>query len=246
MDKLKEHWQSESMMQWHKRQFENPKRNCVYIEKFISKFQKLNGQKVLDLACGGGAEAVYFLKKNPDMEIHGVDYIGDAFDYFNEKMSNEIKSKIKLSVGDWYHLDEGLIGRYDGVISLETLSWMDEWKRPIDAVVNLRPKWMAFSSLFYEGKIHYKIKMEDHEVTQSKDGFDVVNYNIYSIPLIREYLSLQGYPIFHYERFVMDIDLPKPDHMGTGTYTVKTEDGSRLQISAAMMMPWYFIYAAKN
>lgn len=55
MDKLKEHWQSESMMQWHKRQFENPKRNCVYIEKFISKFQKLNGQKVLDLACGGGA-----------------------------------------------------------------------------------------------------------------------------------------------------------------------------------------------
>ena len=31
-----------------------------------------------------------------------------------------------------------------------------------------------------------------------------------------------------------------------GTYTIKTEDGNRLQVSGAMLMPWYFVYAAKD
>ena len=71
-------------------------------------------------------------------------------------------------------------------------------------------------------------------------------YNIYSIPMIKEYLQEWGYTDFKYEPFDIDIDLEKPDHMDAQTYTIKTEDGRRIQISGAMLMPWYFIYASKR
>ena len=135
----------------------------------------------------GGAEAVYFLNCNPKIAITGIDYVGDAFTFFEDNMPDDIKSRITLKTGDWYNLDSGLIGKFDGVISLETLSWLEDWKRPIDAIIELNPEWMAFSSLFYEGRVNYSIRIEDYEITNSKDGFDVANYNIYSIPLIKDY-----------------------------------------------------------
>lgn len=33
--------------------------------------------------------------------------------------------------------------------------------------------------------------------------------------------------------------------MDIGTYTIKTEEGKRLQISVGLMMPWYFVVAYK-
>lgn len=53
MEKLKEHWESKNTMKWHEAQFLNPKRNLVFFEKFLAKHQNLNGQYILDLACGG-------------------------------------------------------------------------------------------------------------------------------------------------------------------------------------------------
>ncbi len=53
MDKLKEHWESSGIMEWHKRQFLTPKRNLVYFEQFVTRYQDLNNQRVLVLACGG-------------------------------------------------------------------------------------------------------------------------------------------------------------------------------------------------
>ena len=50
---------------------------------------------------------------------------------------------------------------------------------------------------------------------------------------------------FEYIPFMIDIDLPKTDNMDIGTYTVKTVEGDRIQISAGMMMPWYFAVAYK-
>ena len=46
--------------------------------------------------------------------------------------------------------------------------------------------------------------------------------------------------------FEIDIDLPQTDNIDIGTYTVKLENKKRIQISAALMMPWYFIVASKD
>lgn len=44
-----------------------------------------------------------------------------------------------------------------------------------------------------------------------------------------------GYPDFEYIPYDIDIDLPKPESRDIGTYTVKTTDGHRIQISRGLM-----------
>lgn len=59
-------------------------------------------------------------------------------------------------------------------------------------------------------------------------------------------MEAHGYYNFYYEQFEIDIDIPKPQHKDIGTYTIRTEEGKRLQISAALMLPWYFVYAERQ
>lgn len=164
---------------------------------------------------------------------------------FTEFADDDTKHRVTLAQGDWYNLDKSLVGAFDGVVSLQSLSWLEDWKLPLEKVCELHPKWMAFSSLFYEGKINYQIRLTDYELKGNDVPYQETYYNIYALPLVKDFLAEHGYKKFMFEPFEIDIDLPKPMSMDAGTYTVKTEDGKRLQISAAMLMPWYFVYAAK-
>lgn len=240
-----EHWESEHTMQYHKKQFFEPKRMTVAFEKFLTRNCNFEKSCVLDLGCGGGATDVYFSKLHPELQIHGIDIVEKAFDLFNTYAEDDVKSHVKLMKGDWYNLDKSFIGKYEGVISLQSLSWLEDWKIPVEKICELNPKWMAFSSLFYEGKINYQIRLTDYELKGKNVPYQETYYNIYSIPLVRDFLAEKGYKKFVFEPFEIDIDIPKPASLDAGTYTVKTEEGKRLQISAAMLMPWYFIFASK-
>ncbi len=135
--------------------------------------------------------------------------------------------------------------KFDGIISFQTLSWLPEYQEPLRNLSLLNPKWIAISSLFYEGDIEYTIKLKDYYRASNDKEYEEAYYNIYSLIRVREYLKKLGYYKFEYMLFEIDIDLPKTESMDIGTYTIKTEDGRRLQISAALMMPWYFIVASK-
>ena len=43
------------------------------------------------------------------------------------------------------------------------------------------------------------------------------------------------------DKFEIDIDLPKPKKPKFGTYTIRTENGKRIQVSGYILMPWYNI-----
>ncbi len=242
------HAESAHGIDWNKQQFLNPNRMPVAFEKFISRQRNISKDYILDLGCGGGGADIQFFKSHPDMKIDGIDVAKKLFDLFDLYADENTKKYVKLYEGDWYNLDKSFIGKYDGIISLRTLSWLDDWKIPAIKICELNPKWIALSSLFYEGKVSYQIRVTDYTLYEgtSNDENDSFFYNIYSIPLIKEFLAERGYNIFVAEPFEIDIDLPKPKSLGTGTYTIKTEDGKRLQISAAMLMPWYFIFASKQ
>ena len=159
---------------------------------------------------------------------------------------NDIKKRVSLETGDWYNLDKRYINAFDGVITVQSLSWLEDWKVPLEKIIELNPRWIGLSSLFYEGRIEYQIKLMDYERNDEIGDHEESYYNIYSLPIIKEFLQKRGYSVFECALFDIDIDIPKPDHRDMGTYTVKTEDGQRLQISGALLMPWYFIYAAKS
>jgi len=240
-----EHWESEHTMEYHCKQFLEPKRMTVAFEEFLSRNCNISSGYILDLGCGGGAADVYLSKLHPELKILGIDIVEKAFELFDHFADENTKRCVTLQKGDWYNLDKSLIGKFDGVVSLQSLSWLEDWKSPLEKICDLKPNWLALSSLFYEGKINYQIRLTDYELKGKEVPYQETYYNIYSIPIVRNFLAEHGYKDFVFEPFEIDIDLPKPQSLDAGTYTVKTEEGRRLQISAAMLMPWYFIFASK-
>ncbi len=200
-DNILENWKTNKAMDFHRQQYIEPKRSTVKFEEFLVKHCDLSGARILSLACGGGAAESYIAGNHPDLTIHGMDIIDTAFPMLEEFVPEEKRKNITLSQGDWYNLDPNLVGRFDGVMSLQTLSWLEDWEVPLGKICDLNPKWMALSSLFYEGKINFQIKVTNYERPEvTGDKFEAY-YNIYSLPIIRDYLKGRGYTVFEYEPF---------------------------------------------
>lgn len=191
----------------------------------------------------GGANVSYLSNRYENDYFVGIDLSQKLIEYGNERLKE--KNNCKLYQGDWLDLGSEWKDKFDGVISFQALSWMQEYQKPIDELAKLNPKWIAVSSLFYEGDIEYTIKLKNYYRSSENKEFEEMYYNVYSLIRIRKYFEKLGYNKFEFMPFEIDIDLPKIDHMDIGTYTVKTVEGKRLQISAALMMPWYFIVASK-
>ncbi len=244
--KEKENWETESSRDFHRKQYIEPKRSTVAFDNFLEKCGRIKTSKrIIDFGCGGGAADVYLARQHEKLYIDGIDIVDSFFYLFHEFASEEIKKRVSLYKGDIYKIRQALDRKYDGIISVQTISFMENWQNPIEQMCNLDPEWIGISALFYEGRIDYQIKIRDYEEKGLTQDFTEKYYNIYPIPLVKDFLRERGYTKFVYEPFEIDIDIPKPAHMNVGTYTIKTEEGKRLQISAALLMPWYFIYASK-
>jgi hypothetical protein len=174
------------------------------------------------------------IELNPDLVKRGNDYFAD----FQQ-------DNCYLVEDDLYSLGKEHVGKYDGIVSYQTLSWLPEYKTPIEKMVELKPKWIAITSLFFDGDVSCEIKVHDYTTPLSGKPYRESNYNVYSIPLLRKLFVNYGYSDFKYIPFAIDIDLPRPETKGMGTYTEKLQNGSRIQISGPILMSWYFIVAKR-
>lgn len=232
--------------EYHMRQYIQPYRSTeVFIDWLENTgiLTKNSKMRICDMACGEGANLRYMSLRFPDCKFKGIELNHDLIKQGGalNKISN-----CSMQQGDWYNLDAELKNEFDGIISFQTLSWLPEYKEAIKCLTDLNPKWIAISSLFYEGDIDYTIQLKDY--TRGKDSetdYKSYYYNIYSIVRIKKIFSEYGYSKFYFKPFDIDIDLEKPDREGLGTYTIKTEKGKRIQISGGLMLPWYFIIAEK-
>ena len=195
---------------------------------------------------GGGANTIYLANEFENIQFIGMDINKEFIDYGNAELKRHSKfMNCRLYEEDWLHINSEWRGKFDGIISFQTLFMFPEYKEPLKQLASLQPDWIALSSLFYEGDIEYTNKFRDYYRPSNNKEYTDYYYNIHSMPRFKEYMKELGYEKFEYIPFNIDIDLPKPNHMDLATYTVRTEDGKRLQISAGMMMPWYFIIASK-
>lgn len=237
----------DSFRQYHERQIKKPYRSTeVFVEWLMEKGVFKPFTKVCDLAAGGGANLIYMASKNPDISFEGIDLNPELVKYGNNVLKEYgVENQCKMLNGDWYHLDERLKDRYQGVVSFQTLFSLPEYENAIKCIAELNPDWIAFSSLFYDGDIDYTILLKDYvDVAEGKE-YTTCYYNISSIPRVRKLLYNLGYTAFEYTPFNIDIDLEQTVKNGLGTYTKKLENGERIQISGGLMMPWYFILAKK-
>jgi trans-aconitate methyltransferase len=60
-------------------------------------------------------------------------------------------ANLKFFQGDWFSMSSEA---FDRVISLQTLSWLPEFETPLEQIfTKIKPKWIAATSLLYEGDI---------------------------------------------------------------------------------------------
>lgn len=204
----------------------------------------LGSKRILDMCCGGGANLRYLAERFPNIEFRGVDIVKSNIE-LAEKMLNSYDN-VSVNVDDLYNLNlQDYKDKYSGVIMLQTLSWLPDYKDAMQAIANINPDWIALTSLFYEGNVEYKVEVTDYTRVDDKHNCLNCYSNIYSIPRFKEFLKGLGYTKFSYVKFDIDIDIERQVEDGIGTYTRKMEDGSRIQISAGMMFPWYFVLAER-
>lgn len=175
---------------------------------------------------------------------YGIDINNNLIEIGNKILKERKIYNVVLKHGNIFQINRNELDEIDGIISLQTFNILSSYTEIVRCMCELEPTWIAFSTLGFEGLIDYNIKLFDY--TKNKTGeYSEVFYNIYSLPKMKEFFSSLGYSTFDYIKFEIDIDLPQTNKMGRGTYTIRTEEGNRIQISGGMMMPWYFVFVEK-
>jgi len=199
-------------------------------------------QHIVDLCTGSGANLYWLLKGNPALKLTGAEIDPELVAYGNGRFAEEgMADAAKLITADVYDLPLADLTPTDGVIALQTVSWLPDEVGFIDACVSLEPNWIALTGLMIEGGHTYRTVINDHGNPDKGVNF----YNTFSLDHLRELFDERGYMIDTVKPFEIGIDLAKPATPGPGTYTEKTVDGRRLQISGALLMNWHFLLARR-
>jgi SAM-dependent methyltransferase len=231
---------SKNEFEYHKRQYIEPYRSTIFFIDFLKRNASFNIDSkfsVLDIGTGGGANLFWLSKEFPLCEFTGIDISSELITFAEEQQK-------VISNTKFYHLDfndVNTIGEFDFVISLQLLSWINvrEANKCLKLQFSKAKKGIAMSSLFCEDDLTYEVKIKDYYNNR------IVNYNIYSIPRLKELAKKSDFLLTHFERFDIDQDLPKPKK-GLGTYTLRLQTGNRLQFSGCMNLPWHFLLFKKK
>jgi len=243
-------WTKDYNEDYFNRQFSTPYRSTVKFCDWLEHLGVLSNHSesnILDIGTGKGANLFYMQQRFPKYQYLGLDINKDFVNEGNLFFEKEKISNCVLESGDLY--DSNLVkyaDKFEGLISLQTLSWLPEYEIALNSMINLNPNWISLSSLFYDGLVDCKIEVREFANSKEKTSSNTCYYNIYSLPRVKSFLAEKGYEIFKYCPFEIDIDLPKPNHTHMQTYTQTLIDGKRLQKSGPLSMDWFFIYAARE
>jgi trans-aconitate methyltransferase len=241
VDQRTDEWENldESRMRYHTIQWELPKRSTVAFERFCSPWLE-GSERVIDVACGTGASTAYIAERHRSVHFVGIDLSPDLIAIGRKIIEAKNLANLTLETGDCFDLGE--MSNVDGVMSIQTLSWLPDYEAPLIQIFDkLAPKWIAISSLFYAGEISCRTEVEEHR--KNAKYF----YNTYSLPKLARFAESRDYVVSLAEPFNIDVDIAMPEDPDVmGTYTRTISDGNlgkptRLQISGPVLMNWYQI-----
>lgn len=229
-------------MDYHMKQWDEPKESTKAFSDFISN-ELSKSNRVVDVGAGAGAATFYLASRNMRTNFIGVDNSKSLVDSAKQTCKEYGIQNLSFDVGDWFILDKKYSGA-DGVISLQTLSWLPEMRTPMTQIFEvIKPDWIGLTSLFYEGDISCRIEVLEHT-----RGIKTL-YNVYSLKELNRLANEYKYEIVESNRFDIGLDIPKPKNIDLmGTFTEKVEGRSeyqRLQISGPLLMNWYFVKIKK-
>lgn len=231
---------SEVSARYYRSSIENRTEQQKFLEEILSG-QSVGPKRILDAACGGGGTSVHLYEVYPKAQFTLVELNPDAL-LIAEAATSCFGAICKK--GDIYSLDEG-DGSYDLVLSMQTLSWLEEPLKALDELVRVCAKGgrIIISSLFNdEHDVDVISRVIDWTRPSAGQGGQYT-YTTFSLPRLIEHVQ-DRVKEARYHRFDIGMDLEKQGK-GLGTYTVMTADGRRLQLSGGMLLNWGFLELIK-
>ena len=233
-------WQSEFP------QIEHPYYSTIAFEAYIADCTGFrNGSEILDIGTGIGSNLHYFAIKHLNIKFIGADYNADKIAQARELATARGLNQLTFEAQDWFDLTQEYNSRFDGIMNIHTLCCFKNVESAINALCVLKPRWIAFNSLFYDGPLDVLIHIRDYTNLSITDDNPDGDFNIFSLPKVREVFASQGYQV-RSKPFNMPKTLSRPEDGARGTYTINTEWHSKTQFSGPVHLPWYFVFAERK
>lgn len=217
---------------------ENKQEMDKALEAMIRPYLMDGTPAVLDVCCGIGHVLYSLSEMNPGATFKGIDQTPYLIE--EAKGLNSGRKNVSFEVGDLFALPDHYAKQFDLSINWKTLSWLPSYEDALVALMRVTKKHIFLSSLFYDGDIDFEIKVRQYK----KEGTDqggFFYYNIYSLPRFIRFVKEHGARHVETQDFNISIDLPRGDIDHMGTYTVPLANGSRMQMSGALALPWKLI-----
>ncbi len=230
-------------LDYHKSQWSIPKESTRAFLDF-AKEKLAVSRNVIDLRAGAGGATAQIAQRFGHIAFTAFDYSQELVDIGAALGRDASVENLRFVQGDWYDIEK--TNEFDGCISLQTISWLPGFEKPLQQIFEkISPRWIAISSLFYEGDISCRIEVNEH--SKDKKSF----YNVYSIPEVARFCQEHGYQLVKFIPFEIGIDLAKPaniDSMGTYTQRIESagESVKRLQFSGPVFMNWHMLMIEKQ
>jgi hypothetical protein len=175
--------------EYHEKQYREIKRSTIKFFDWLESKGIINPDSKLsiaDMASGMGANLRYMAERYLKSYFLGIDINSELINW-GQKFHKDI-ANTKLIIGDWYNFPtEEHKREFDGIVSFQTLSWLQDFREPINKLIELEPKWIGLTSLFFEGDINCTIAAQDYTEPIGGKDYKETYYNIYSLPLVEKF-----------------------------------------------------------
>lgn len=209
-----------------------------FLENMITPLIQKRKLNILDACCGIGHLDFFLSQISPESHFLGI----DKTPYLIEEakiLCRDLKN-VEFRLLDVANLSREYKKEFDISICWKTVSWLPRYEPVIRELMQVTKESVFVSSLFYSEDIDFEIKVREYQSEAGRDGFNMY-YNVYSYPRFEDFcLKCGAKKVVPYD-FEMGIDIPKPKKNFMGTYTLKLENGKRIQISGAVLMSWKVI-----
>ncbi|MES2353801.1 MAG: hypothetical protein V4568_05215 [Pseudomonadota bacterium] len=225
-----------------------PYRSTVHFTQFVGRVLARPPESILYVAAGAGPDLAYFKKQFPNTKVAAMESNSESLSAARAHLAEEGIDAAILMERDWLSEQPEMERRFEGLLSLSTLSQHKSPVRAITRMCQLADSWVAASVMAWNGDHDFMIDVRslDDAPDNVEGSRHAAYYNIYSLKTLSRLFERNGFIHFKAEQFQMDVDLPPPAELRLGTYTCQTAAGNRLQISGPLFMPWWFIFAERS
>lgn len=196
---------------------------------------------VLNMCAANGSLMSYLNQAFPHWRYVGVETVKRLVE--DESVGQVLRDNIELYNCSIHEVGKRWPREFDVVVHWMRLMHFDDWHMHLEnAVRAARPGGHVFvSALFNDANVDVVRVVCDYTIPACREGY-CIQYNEFSMAGIERYCWSLGVQSVEFTAFELSFDIPRTVE-GMGTYTVRTEEGRRLQISGGLLMPWKILHA---